>query len=109
VGTFTVPVIFKIGLKDTADTYGAVEMMAEAGAFYVHINAGSTGPGSAGLEAIGQLKGKAQFLIAGGGIEDAEGAKRVLKAGADAVAVGTAAMKDAGLCGRIQKAIAGKS
>ncbi len=105
---FRVPVIFKIGLKDTADTFGAVEVMAEAGAFFVHINVGSTGPGSAGIKAVGQLKEKVPFLIAGGGIEDVEGAKRVLSAGADAVAVGTAAMKDAGFCGRVQAELARK-
>ena len=42
-------------------------------------------------------------LIAGGGIKDMEGARRVLEQGADAVAIGTAAMKEAALCGDIQK------
>ena len=40
---------------------------------------------------------------AGGGIKDMEGARRVWEQGADAVAIGTAAMKEAALCGDIQK------
>jgi dihydroorotate dehydrogenase len=44
-------------------------------------------------------------LIAGGGIQNIDDARRVLDTGADAVAIGTAGMKDPGLCGSIQKAL----
>jgi len=97
-----IPVIFKIGLHDTTDTVGAVDVMTAAGVPIVHINVGNTDPGSEGLAAIKKIRGRCPALIAGGGVKDPEGARRVLQAGADAVAIGTAAMKDSGLCGRIQ-------
>lgn len=44
-------------------------------------------------------------LIAGGGIRGVADARRVLDAGAGAVAVGAAAMKDAGFCKRLQRSL----
>lgn len=100
-----IPVIFKIGLHDTSDTLGAVDVMADAGVPIVHINVGCTDAGSEGLSMVSRLRGRCPFLIVSGGIRDIEGARRVLAAGADAIGIGTAAMKDAGLCGRIQRAL----
>jgi len=101
----TVPVIFKIGLTDPADTIGAVDLLADTGIPVVHINLGQTHSGSKGLHFLEQLTGRCQCLIAGGGIQNIDGARRVLAAGANAVAIGTAAMKAPGLCGSIQKAL----
>ena len=101
----TVPVIFKIGLTDPADTMGAVDVLAGVGIPVVHINLEETRSGSNGLHFLEQLTGRCQCLIAGGGIQNIDDARRVLDAGADAVAIGTAAMKDPGLCGSIQKAL----
>ena len=101
-----IPVIFKIG-ADGLDqgVIGAVEIMAESGIPAIHINVWDTSAGAAGLQMISALKGKCEFLIAGGGIKNTEDARRVLAAGADAVAIGTAAMADAELIGRIQKSL----
>ncbi len=52
---------------------------------------------------VESLRGVCECLIVGGGIHDLAGARRVLGAGADAVAIGTAAMKQPALCGRIQR------
>ena len=54
---------------------------------------------------IDALRGFDMFLIIGGGIKTPQEACRVIEAGADAVAIGTAAMQDPGLCGRMQAAI----
>jgi len=104
-GAVRIPVIFKIGFTGLEETSSAVETMAAAGAPVVHVNTKRSESGSEGLQALGQLAGKCDFLIAGGGIADAEGARRVLDAGAGAVAIGSAAMKDPTLCGRIQEAL----
>ena len=97
-----IPVIFKIGAYDTPDTVGAVDVISAVGIPMVHVNVDDTDAGSEGLAMLGQLTGRCSFLIASGGVKDVEGARRALRAGADAVAVGTAAMKDPNLCGRIQ-------
>ena len=101
----TVPVIFKIGLTDPVDTIGAVDILTDTGIPVVHINLGETHSGSKGLHFLEQLTGRCQCLIAGGGIQNIDDARRVLDTGANAVAIGTAAMKDPGLCGSIQKAL----
>jgi len=100
-----IPVIFKIGCRDSCDAIGAVDIITAAGVPAVHIDVVDTHAGSAGLSMIRQLKGKCRLLIAGGGVTDIAGAQRVLRAGADAVAIGTAAMKDPDLCRRIQDAL----
>lgn len=102
----SVPVIFKIGAHILDEqTIEAVEIMSESGIPIVNINIHNTSPSSPGLEMVSALKGKCQFLIAGGGIKDVEGARRVLSAGADAVAIGTAAMRDPLLIGNIQNSL----
>jgi len=97
-----IPVILKVGAYDTPDTVGAVEVIGAAGVPIVHVNVEDTEAGSDGLAMLAQLRDRCSFLIASGGVRDIEGAGRTLKAGADAVAIGTAAMKDPDLCGRIQ-------
>ncbi len=98
-----IPVIFKIGASDTSDTIGAVEALDAVGIPIVHVNVGNTDAGGEGLAILEQISGKCSLLIAGGGVTDIEGARRVLSAGADCVAIGTAAMKQPDLCGRIQR------
>jgi len=105
VEAVSIPVIFKIGLHGLDETARAVDVMTNAGVPIVHVNACDTSPGSPGLEALGTLKRRCQFLIAGGRVKDAEDARRVLAGGADAVAVATAAMEDPKLIGAIQKAL----
>jgi len=99
----TIPVIFKIGLTDPVDTINTMDILANVGIPIVHINVKETHAGSEGLEILKQLTGKCQCLIAGGGIQNIDDAQRVLESGADAVAIGSAAMKDPNLCGSIQK------
>ena len=98
-----VPVIFKIGASDTPEPIGAVEALDAVGVPIVHVNVGNTDAGAEGLAMVKQISGKCSLLIAGGGVRDIEGARRVLSAGADSVAIGTAAMKQPDLCGRIQR------
>ena len=101
-----VPVIFKIGGSGLdEEVVGAVEILSESGISMVHINVWDTSEGSEGLQMVSALKGKCGFLIAGGGIKDSADARRVLAAGADAVAIGKAAMDDPELIGSIQKAV----
>ena len=103
--TTSAPAIFKLGIDDTPDTLGAVDILIESGIPIVHVNVESVAEDAAGLSAIARLAKKDALLIAGGGVRDTEDAERVLAAGADAVAIGAAAMKDAGLCRRIQEHI----
>ena len=97
-----VPAIFKLGMDDTPDMLGAVDVLIEAGVPVIHMNVRCVDEGSAGLQMIRRLAEKEVVRIAGGGVKDVADARRVLAAGADAVAIGAAAMKDAGLCRRIQ-------
>jgi len=97
-----IPVIFKIGLGEINDTIAAMKVMTESGVPIIHVNVGSTDLGSEGIEMLKLLAGRCRFLIASGGIKDIEGVQRVLEAGADAVAIGTAAMKDPDLCYRVK-------
>ena len=99
----TIPVIFKIGLDALDETIGTVETISSGGVPIVHVAIGSSEAGSSDLMALGELAGRCEFLIAGGGVADVDGARRVLGAGAGAVAIATAAMKDPTLCGRIQQ------
>jgi len=102
-----IPVILKVGAYDTPDTVGAVAVIGAAGVPIVHVNAENTDAGSKGLAMVAQLRDTCPFLIASGGVHDIQGARRMLEAGADAVAIGTAAMKDPDLCGRIQHLLRG--
>jgi len=101
----SIPVIFKIGMQAAEDTVAAVTTLARIGVPVVHINVGSTAPGSDGLRMVERLRGICQCLIVSGGIDDTQGARRVIAAGADGIAIGTAAMKTPTLCGRIQREI----
>jgi len=107
VDAVSVPVIFKIGLDDLEETARAIDVLTDAGVRIVHIDVGDASPGSPGLEALGTLKQRCEFLIASGGVKGVEDARRMLSGGADAVAIGTAAMKDPNLIGTIQKALSG--
>ncbi|MFH2068999.1 MAG: HisA/HisF-related TIM barrel protein [Candidatus Omnitrophota bacterium] len=98
-----IPVIFKIGLGDLQNTLTAVDTLTEVGVPIVSVNVETNSPGSTGLKAVKQFAGHCACLVVGGGIKDLEGARRVLEQGADAVAIGTAAMKNPSLCGDIQK------
>jgi len=98
-----IPVIFKIGLGPLNETLEVVDTISSSAVPIVHVAMGSSRPGSSELRCLGELAGRCEFLIAGGGVADAAGARRVLDAGAGAVAIATAAMKDPTLCGRIQK------
>ena len=100
-----IPVIFKIPFSGSAETSSAVGTIAAAGVPIVHVALGGCGEGAADLAALGGLSGACDFLIAGGGVRGVEDAQRILRSGVDAVAIGTAAMKDATLCGRIQRAL----
>ena len=102
-----VPVIFKVGAEDTPDSIRAVGEIAKAGIPVVHINVGATDPGSPGLRILEGLRGACPLLIASGGIREIGNARAALQAGADAIAIGSAAMHDAGLCGRIRSALSG--
>ncbi len=100
----SLPFIAKIGVEDARDIEQAVEVMAEAGVNIIHANLYDA-LSNEGLQALSRLKSSGLFLIIGGGIKTAAQADRVIAAGGDAVAVGTAAMQDPGLCGRLQSAI----
>ena len=67
--------------------------------FHVNVGDASSEPGS---QVINRLRRPERVLIIGGGIRTSEQAREVIAAGADAVAVATAAMKDPQLCGRMQ-------
>ena len=104
----SIPVIFKIGAHGPdQETIRAVEIMSECGIPIININVHDTSDSSPGLEMVSALKGTCQFLIAGGGIRNASDARRVLSAGADAIAIGTAAMDDPQIIGSIQKSLPG--
>ena len=99
------PLIMKIGLE--ADTLQAVETMVECGVRLIHV-AVPEAPSREGLAIVERLCAVCPFLIVGGGIRDAEGAERVLHAGAGAVSVAAAAVKDATVCGSIQRQLSRK-
>ena len=101
------PFIPKIGLRDTPDVEEAIGELADLGVQILHVNLGNAAA-APGLAATRRLKERVPCLIIGGGIKTAEDAERVIEAGADAVAVGTAAMRDPSLCGRLQAALRGQ-
>ena len=98
-----IPVIFKIGFDSLPETAQAIQTMTDAGVPIVHLAIGNCDPDSEGLKALEPLANCCDLLIAGGGVTDVESARRILAAGAGAVAVASAAMKDPALCGRIQR------
>ena len=105
INAVTVPVIFKIGLTDPVDTVDAINILTGVGVPIIHINVDQTHQGSNGLHFLEQLTGRCQCLIVGGGIQNIDDARRVLDARANAVAIGTAAMRDPALCASIQRAL----
>jgi len=98
------PFIPKIGLAGAADAERIVGDLVEAGVACIHANLGSA-PAERSLRLIPKLKERVPLLIIGGGVSTPEEAARVIEAGADAVAIGSAAMKDPGLCGLVQRAL----
>ena len=104
VESVEIPVIFKIGARGVdEEVLGSVDRLTQAGVPIIHINVWDTREGAEGLDMVSALKGKCELLIAGGGVKDIEDARRVIAAGADAVSLGNAAMKDPHLIGRIQR------
>lgn len=96
----TRPLIIKMGTGKTEYPIEAVRELVEIGVQIIHANVpDSADPANA--ETIQALKKLSPWLIVGGGIKDITDAQAVTAAGADAVSVGTAAMKDADLCGRL--------
>ena len=100
------PLIVKIAASDTPDSLGAVEQLVDVGVKIVHANVGNA-VDQYGVTLIRKLHERCPFLIIGGGIRTSEHARAVIDSGADAVAVGTAAMSDPTLCGRLQAALRG--
>jgi len=98
------PLIVKISASDAPDSLGAVEQMVGVGVKIVHANVGHA-VDQYGVTLIRRLHEHCPFLIIGGGIRTSEHAHAVIEAGADAVAVATAAMTDPTLCGRLQAAL----
>ena len=98
------PFIPKFGVSGGDDAEQAVEVMAGVGVSIFHVNVGDA-PSEHGSQVINRLRRPERVLIIGGGIRTSEQAREVIAVGADAVAVGTAAMQDPGLCGRLQLAI----
>jgi len=103
----SIPFILKIGLLAPAETAGAISLVADLGVPVVHVNIRDSSPGSQGLKFLESVRGMCDCLIAGGGVRDLEGARRILAAGANAVAIATAAMHDANLCGNLQRMLRG--
>ena len=98
------PFIPKLRATASPDSDTAIAELLDLGVEIIHANVGAAA-GGRGLDVIRRLERSVSFLIAGGGITTAEEAQRAIDAGADAVAIGTAAMHDPSLCGRIQRAL----
>ena len=95
------PFIVKIGFPRMPDAEQAVGEMTAVGVQLVYANVGQTAT-ARGQDLVRRLKAHGVFLLVGGGIRTVEDARVALDAGADAVAVGIAAMQDPTLCGRLQ-------
>jgi len=102
------PFIPKFGVSGGDDAEQAVEVMAGVGVNIFHVNLGNAASDH-GKQIIGQLSQPDRILIIGGGIGTAKQAQEVIAAGADAVAIASAAMDDPNLCGSIQAALRGRS
>ncbi|MCK4323682.1 MAG: hypothetical protein KAW89_04075 [Armatimonadetes bacterium] len=100
------PFIPKFGVSGGDDAEQAVEVMAGVGVNIFHVNVGDA-PSEHGKQIIGRLRQPDRLLIIGGGIRTSQQARQVIAAGADAVAVASAAMDDPQLCGRMQVALQG--
>ncbi len=102
------PFIPKFGVSGEDDAEQAVEVMAGVGVNIFHVNVGDA-PSEHGSQVINRLRRPERVLIIGGGIRTSEQARKVIAAGADAVAVASAAMDDPNLCGRMQAALRRRS
>ena len=101
------PFIPKFGVSGGDDGEQAVEVMAGVGVNIFHVNVGDA-PSERGSQVISRLRRPGRVLIIGGGIRTPEQARQVIAAGADAVAIASAAMEDADLCSRIQATLPGR-
>ena len=97
-----VPFIFKLGVSDEPFVAETVDILSELGVSIVHAAADNAAD-SYGVSIIKSLAPRCRFLIAGGGIDSVDSAKRVLSTGAGAVSIAKAAMKDPDFLGRLQK------
>ena len=105
LSALTKPLIVKVRAAASDDSLGAVGQFVEGGVEAVHVNVGDA-TGEPGLRLTAQLSERVPFLIVGGRIKTADQARRAIEAGADMVAVASAAMADASLCGRLQRELA---
>ncbi len=94
------PFIPKLRATLSPDSEAAIGVLLDLGIGIIHANVGDAASAQ-GAGVIRHLKHRVPLLIAGGGIATVEDARRAIDAGADAVAIGTAAMHDPDLCGRI--------
>lgn len=101
VSAVRVPVIFKIDGSDADEASAALDTIAEEGGEAVHVASGAFGT-PAGADLAATFASRCGFLIVGGGISTTPQARRLLDAGAGAVAVCSAAMRDPELLGRMQ-------
>ena len=102
VEAVNIPVVFKMGFTSLVETAPTIEAIAASGVPIIHMSIGTCRAGSKGMGALGKLASLCGFLIAGGGVKNTDDARRILHAGAGAVAIASAAMKDPTLCGLIQ-------
>jgi tRNA-dihydrouridine synthase len=98
------PFIAKIGCAGLPKAESAVAEITAAGVRLIHANVGAAATAQ-GRDTIRRLRSHSEFLIAGGGVTSVEEARAALEAGADAVAIGTAAMHDPAFCGRLQASL----
>ena len=109
VKVVSVPVIFKIGIHGTdEELVKTTEILTQAGVRIVHMNICDLSTRVERPKIISALQGKCEFLIAGGGIKTLEDAQRMLSFGADAVAIGKAAMENPELIEEIQSSLRDK-
>jgi tRNA-dihydrouridine synthase len=98
------PFVPKLRAAASPDSDAAIGELLDLGVETIHANVGDAASAH-GADVIRHLKRRIPFLIAGGGIATVEDARRAIDAGADAVAIGTGAMHDPGLCGRLSRAL----
>ena len=101
----TKPLIVKVRAVASDDILGAVDQLVHGGVEAAHVNVGDATT-ETGRALTAQLGERIPFLIIGGKIKTAGQARRAIEAGADAVAVASAAMDDRELCGKLQRELA---
>lgn len=100
------PFIPKLRATASPDSDAAIGALLDLGVEIIHANVGDAAS-EQGADVIRRLKRRVPFLVAGGGIATVDDARRAIDAGADAVAIGAAAMRDPDLCGRLNRALRG--